>query len=105
MSWHKVADVNEISPGDRKQVTVEERPLTLIHTDEGLYCIDFTCPHTGGPLGDGELRGHFLTCPMHKWRFDLGDGTHGRRNVDCPPARVYALKREGEDILVEFNSH
>ena len=36
-------------------------------------CVN-TCPHAGGPLGEGALDGSVLTCPYHGWAFDLSNG-------------------------------
>jgi nitrite reductase/ring-hydroxylating ferredoxin subunit len=29
------------------------------------------CPHRGGQIGDGRVRGGAAICPMHQWDFDL----------------------------------
>jgi len=102
MTWHPIGNVAEIPAGQRKQVNVAGRELMLLHTEQGIYCVDYRCPHTGGPLGDGLITGEFIVCPLHKWKFDLGDGTHNHPGVDCPPAGVYELKLSGEELLVSL---
>lgn len=62
---------------------VKEAPLRLrmlgqdfvLWRDSGgkVHCLSNTCSHRGGSLGDGRLRGDFIQCPYHGWRFD-GDG-------------------------------
>ena len=101
MSWHDAVRVRDVRKGSRKHVTIEGRELSLIHTDEGVFCVDFRCPHTGGPLGEGLVEDGSITCPLHKWRFDLRDGTH-TRSKNCPPAGVYALRLNGDVIQVEL---
>lgn len=104
MTWHRVAGIDDIAQGARSKVVVGDLELMLIHGDEGLYCIDYRCPHTGGPLGDGFQSGTTLTCPLHKWRFELTDGTHNHPGTGCPPAGVYPLKLDGEDILADLGN-
>ncbi|NOY27996.1 MAG: Rieske (2Fe-2S) protein [Oligoflexia bacterium] len=40
-----------------------------------FYACTNTCPHAGGPLGEGSLQGSLLTCPYHGWIYDLIDGS------------------------------
>jgi nitrite reductase (NADH) small subunit len=35
---------------------------------------DAACPHNGGPLADGMVRGGVVTCPWHWYRFELRTG-------------------------------
>ena len=53
---------------------MDEQPVALAHLDSGFFAVDNTCPHAGGPLGDGEIDGCEVICPMHGWRFDLSTG-------------------------------
>ena len=33
-----------------------------------------TCPHAGGSLGEGQVEGEKVTCPLHGWQFNLKTG-------------------------------
>ena len=103
MSWHRIASIQDVAPGESKCFEVQGKELTLVHNESGVWCIDFRCPHTGGPLGSGDFDAEVLTCPVHKWKFRLDDGTHNRRNVDCKPAGVYQLKVEGDALMVRLD--
>jgi nitrite reductase/ring-hydroxylating ferredoxin subunit len=101
MPWNKVAQLRQIPQGSRKHVELAGREYMLIHSRDGLYCIDHRCPHADGAVGDGMVLGTNITCPLHKWRFDLRDGSHvhkGTRNLG-----VYQVKVEGEDVWIETN--
>jgi nitrite reductase/ring-hydroxylating ferredoxin subunit len=39
-----------------------------------LLCSQAFCPHLAGPLFQGTLSGATVTCPWHRWRFDLRTG-------------------------------
>jgi nitrite reductase/ring-hydroxylating ferredoxin subunit len=74
MEFIPVATTDELPPGSRKTVVVGEREVALFNVAGTFYAIDNTCPHQGGPLGEGWLEGTVVTCPWHAWCFDLRTG-------------------------------
>jgi len=74
MEFVPVATIDELPPGSRKTVVVGAREVALFNVAGTLYAIDNTCPHQGGPLGEGWLEGTIVTCPWHAWCFDLRTG-------------------------------
>jgi 3-phenylpropionate/trans-cinnamate dioxygenase ferredoxin subunit len=83
-----------------KMVEAGGEALALFRLDGGYYAIGNTCPHRGGPLSQGMLSGHEVTCPWHGARFDIRTGA-----VLCPPAqegiKSYPVRVNGEDVEVE----
>jgi nitrite reductase/ring-hydroxylating ferredoxin subunit len=57
--------VSEVEAGTGKTVTVDGKELALFNIAGAFHAIDNTCPHRGGPLGEGELEGCIVTCPWH----------------------------------------
>ncbi|MFL5322470.1 MAG: Rieske (2Fe-2S) protein [Myxococcaceae bacterium] len=74
MAFHPVLREDELPSGDRRTVKIAGRDVALFHLGDGYYAIDNTCPHRGGPLGEGDLNGHLIHCPLHAWCFDLRTG-------------------------------
>lgn len=77
--WVRVLGVEEVPAGSVVEVLVGERPVAVANVDGTFLAVDGTCPHAGGPLGDGVLDGAVLTCPWHGWGWDLRTG---RSTVD-----------------------
>jgi sulfite reductase (ferredoxin) len=70
-----VARVEDLPPGAVRAVVVSGRPLALANVDGEVVALDGTCPHAGGPLGEGELEGRVsLRCPWHGASFDVRTG-------------------------------
>ena len=94
----KIAKTGDIPSGSAKTFEVGDRPIAVFNADGTFYAIDDTCPHQGGPLGEGELAGTVVTCPWHEWRYDVRTGV----NEDDASCKVtaYAVKVEDDDILV-----
>lgn len=95
----KVASVPEIPAGTGKAVEANGRRIALFNVDGSFHAIDGICPHRGGPLGEGFLKGTVVTCPWHFWQYDV---VTGKAN-DFPDVgiEVFEVKVEGDDVLVE----
>ncbi len=56
-----------------------------------LHAIEGMCAHQGGPLAQGQLDHHCLTCPWHGWQYDITNGhnllTH-KKMLDVFPLEV-----------------
>ncbi len=94
----KLGKIGDIPPGSGKTFEVGDKPIAVFNCDGAFYAIDDTCPHQGGPLGEGEIAGTVVTCPWHEWRYDVRTGV----NEDDPACKVsaYAVKVDGDDIFV-----
>jgi nitrite reductase (NADH) small subunit/3-phenylpropionate/trans-cinnamate dioxygenase ferredoxin subunit len=93
-----VAQVEEIPPGTGRTVEVNGIWIALFNVGGTFYAIDNTCPHAGGPLGEGTLRGTVVECPWHGWKFSVVSGhREGNPNfeVACCQVRV-----DGHDVQV-----
>ena len=88
---------SEIAPGTGRTVTVDGKDVAVFHVDGTFYALDNTCPHRGGPLGEGELEGCAVTCPWHAWTFDLKTG---ESLTDDIKVACYETKVEGGSVLV-----
>lgn len=72
----RVAGVDEIPAGTGKEFTVGERVIAVFNVEGNFHALDGICRHSGGPLGQGPLRGTVITCPWHGWQFDVCTGRH-----------------------------
>jgi nitrite reductase/ring-hydroxylating ferredoxin subunit len=93
----KIADRSEVPAGTGKVVTTGTRVLALFNVEGSFHALDNTCPHRGGPLGEGQLEGSVVTCPWHGWQFDVCSGA----NVRNPgaPTRSVPLEVQGDEIF------
>lgn len=69
-----VAALTDVPPGTTKTVDVQGIWIALSNVDGTLFAVDNTCPHAGGPLGEGKLKEGIIECPWHGWKFDLKTG-------------------------------
>jgi nitrite reductase (NADH) small subunit len=102
MPFLKVGSLADLTPGSVMEAVVDGRRVAVCNTGEALHAVDAICPHAGGPLAHGALHEHMLVCPYHAWEFDCRTGEH-----DYNPAvklDTFAVKAEGDDILVDVNT-
>lgn len=74
--------------------------IVLIRKKNQIFAVNDTCPHLGGPLGEGELEDHEIVCPWHFWRFDIrtGECTDG----GSPSLSCYKAVIEEGEVYVEI---
>jgi UDP-MurNAc hydroxylase len=80
----------------------EERIIVEAHGQR--YSVRRYCPHQGGDLASGWIdHQQFLTCPRHRWQFDLRDG--GRCTTNATSIGAVCLdagsRRDREATLEE----
>lgn len=100
--FEQVASVDEIQPGARLSVFVDDIPVLLIQHDDGTYsAVEDVCTHDGQPLTDGPVSDGEITCPRHGARFDLRTG-----QAKCMPGTesvpIYDVKIEDGSIWLKL---
>lgn len=58
--FQRVAGLNEVAPGQSKVVKVNDKAIALFNIDGKFYAIHNLCPHEGGPLNEGRLKGYVV---------------------------------------------
>ncbi|WP_455377338.1 Rieske (2Fe-2S) protein [Petrachloros mirabilis] len=94
----RVAGTNDVKPGHGIVAESNGKTLAVFNVDGTFHVLDNDCIHRGGPLGEGEVEGHVVSCPWHGWQFDLTTG----ECVKNPSSKVqvYQVKVEGSDVKV-----
>lgn len=70
----RVIGTDELEPGGRASVFVDDIPALVIRIGDEYYVIEDVCSHDGQPLTDGPIVDCSITCPRHGARFDLKTG-------------------------------
>lgn len=101
MAEYVVAKVSELQQGERKIVDVNGMPVAIFNLANKFYAIEDTCPHHGGSLGEGELEGDVVACPLHAWTFNVKSGINTK--FDSIKVKSFPVKVEGEDIKISVD--
>ncbi len=81
-------------------VQVEGEQVCLANVAGRFYAIGNLCTHVGGPLAQGFLTDHAVTCPWHGSQFDLATG-EVKRGPASQHVSGYEVKIEGTNVLVQ----
>jgi nitrite reductase/ring-hydroxylating ferredoxin subunit len=100
MTLERLAGATDIPPGEGRCFTVSGQEVAVFNVDGTFRAIHNTCPHRGGPLGDGALAGTTVTCPWHGWQFDCVTG----QSTMNPAVKVntYTVRVEGDGLYLEL---
>jgi len=90
---------SELPEGEARHFAAGAGEIVLCRRAGKLYALDARCPHEGGRLIGGPLvEGRYVTCPLHKYKFDPANGQ--AIGVACKKARTYRVVERGADCEV-----
>ena len=96
----KVANASEIAPGQARLVNIKGKEIALFNIEGSFFALDNACTHEEGPLAEGDIEGHEVTCPLAWCKVDIRTG-----EVLCAPAygdvMRYNVRVTGANIEVE----
>ena len=74
--WLDIGPVDQIAPGNARTLPVRGgQEIAVFHTlNNEFYALVNACPHKQGPLSQGIVHGHVVTCPLHNWNISLKSG-------------------------------
>ncbi len=99
MAFTKVGTLSSLPPGAVMEAAVGGRTYAICNVEGEIHALEGTCPHRGGPLGQGALHGHMLVCPWHAWEYDCRTGRNDR-NPEVRVAKV-DVKIDGDEIAID----
>src|SRR3954464_5684854 len=99
-TFAKIASKADLpAPDEAKEFTIGDKVVCVANVRGSITAMDNVCIHRGGPLGQGVIEGDKIVCPWHGWQFNATTGEAGHN--PAAKVKVYPIKIEGEDVLVE----
>lgn len=85
--WLDIGWLNEIPPRGARTVPVAGgEEIAVFRTgDDQVFALINRCPHKQGPLSQGIVHGHSVTCPLHNWNIALATGQAQGEDKGCAP--------------------
>jgi len=97
--WIDVGAVGDVPVLGSRVVQAPGGDIAIFKAADGtLFALRDRCPHKGGPLSQGIVHGHSVTCPLHNWVISLESGEAQGADYGC--AHKIPLRIEGARILL-----
>ncbi|WP_138471177.1 nitrite reductase small subunit NirD [Poseidonocella sp. HB161398] len=88
-AWTEVGKLGDIPVRGARIVRTAQGCIAVFRTlDDQVFALDNRCPHKGGPLSEGIVHGHSVSCPLHNLAVDLTSGATADGTVPTYPARI-----------------
>lgn len=114
--WIKVADIEDLSPGERTVIKIGKTDVLLVNHEGTVYAVRNNCPHMSFPLKSGKISDEgCIECPLHHATFDLETGTVQRWSnwpigvgdflgglIPPSPLQTYIVRQEGNSVFLEL---
>lgn len=97
--WIDVGAVDDVPVLGSRVVQAPGGAIAVFKAADGtLFALRDRCPHKGGPLSQGIVHGHSVTCPLHNWVISLESGEAQGADQGC--AHTIPLRINGARILL-----
>ncbi len=94
-----VTRASDIPPGEARTFIIRKTEIAVFNIHGQFYAIDNLCPHEGGPLVTGQVKGLVITCPWHFWQFNLETGVSPANPSIC--VNSYPVMVEDGELKIE----
>ncbi|MCB1734642.1 MAG: nitrite reductase small subunit NirD [Gammaproteobacteria bacterium] len=102
-NWTDIAALADIPRLGARVIKTDTMNIAVFRTsDDAVFAIKDECPHKKGPLSQGIVHGHSVTCPLHNWKLDLASGEALGPDEGC--TNTFPAKVEGGRVLIDFSN-
>jgi len=92
-SWLEIGKIDDIPKLGARVVKYSKGDIAIFRAaDDSIFALRDQCPHKQGPLSQGIVHDHTVTCPLHNWKIKLEDGEAVAPDEGC--TGVYKVKIE-----------
>jgi len=90
--WIEIGALDAIPRLGSRVVRTPTGHIAVFRTEhDEVFALDDRCPHKGGPLSQGIVHNHRVTCPLHNFVIELASGEAVAPDQGCTrshPAKV-----------------
>jgi nitrite reductase (NADH) small subunit len=99
IDWMDVGTLEDVPMLGARVVRTAQGDVAVFRTaDDQIFALYDRCPHKGGPLSEGIVHGHSVTCPLHNWVISLETGMVEGPDQGC--ASQISVTVDGGRILL-----
>ncbi len=98
--WLDIGALRDIPLRGSRTIAVEGgEEIAVFRTgDDHVFALVNRCPHKAGPLSQGIVHGHSVSCPLHNWNISLASGEAQGEDKGCTP--TIPVRVDGGRVLL-----
>ena len=97
-----IGHIDDIPRLGARVVQTEQGNIAVFRTaDDAVFALTDRCPHKNGPLSQGIVHDHTVTCPLHNLRLNLENGQAIAPDEGCIERFTIHVNAEGQ-LFLEF---
>jgi nitrite reductase/ring-hydroxylating ferredoxin subunit len=115
VAFQYASSLEDLPPNSMRALTLASTPVLLVREGDQVYALEPRCGHMGGPLPEGTLQGHIVTCPWHGSQYDVRTGRSIRGPYRIPgvsrlltglakPRTTYPARIVGTSVEVDLDA-
>ena len=102
-NWIEVGSLKDIPKLGARVIKTQQGDIAIFRaSDDQVFALKDSCPHKQGPLSQGIVHGHTVTCLLHNWNINLENGEALGPDEGC--TGHYATKLEGDTIFLSLEN-
>lgn len=99
--WRSICKLEDIPRLGSRVVRASGGDVAVFRTSGNeVFALRDACPHKGGPLSQGLVHGHQVTCPLHGWKLRLDSGEAVAPDEGC--SRRYPTRIESGMVFLQI---
>ncbi len=104
VDWVFAGTLADIPVRGARTVLLPGHPAIAVFraADDRVFALVDLCPHKQGPLSQGIVHGHSVSCPLHNWNIALATGEVQAPDKGCTP--TIAVRMEGNRIFLAVSA-
>ena len=105
LDWIRVCALEEIPRLGARTLPAPKGEIAVFRcSDDSVFAVLNRCPHRQGPLSEGIVHRHAVTCPLHSWVIDLENGEAVAPDIGCAP-KIPVRVADGVVFLATTGPH
>lgn len=101
--WLDIGALDDIPRQGARVVRTAVGCIAVFRTeDDAVFAIDDKCPHKAGPLSQGIVHDHSVTCPLHNWVISVETGR--ALGADSGEVRTHRVRTEAGRLFLDATS-
>lgn len=100
-NWFDAGPIAKLKRKPLQQIVIGKIRIALVYKDNEFSAVSGTCNHEKGPLGRGHMKGDYVVCPWHGWKYHIKTG-HAEHPFELACLPRHEVKEKSGHIFINL---